>query len=95
MIGFELLFYDGKKELVTVAKNKEKIRISFVYVELVIIYLNAYYYSSGLPKILCFEDVLSNTIQSELDRFLGNYQKEQEFVGSSLTPNMPHNFFQQ
>jgi hypothetical protein len=31
MIGFELLIYDGKKELVTVAKNKEKIRISFVY----------------------------------------------------------------
>jgi hypothetical protein len=52
MIGFELLIYDGKKELVTVAKNEEKIRISFVYVELVIIYLNAYYYSSGLPKIL-------------------------------------------
>jgi len=56
MIGFELLIYDGKKELVTVAKNKEKIRISFVYVELVIIYLNAYItiynYSSGLAKIL-------------------------------------------
>ena len=56
MIGFELLIYDGKKELVTVAKNNEKIRISFVYVELVIIYLNAYItihnYSSGLPKIL-------------------------------------------
>jgi hypothetical protein len=55
MIGIDHLINDGKKELVIVAKNKEKIRISFASVELVTIYFEMNFitiqnYSSGLLK---------------------------------------------
>jgi hypothetical protein len=55
MIGIELLINDGKKKWLLLPKNKEKIRISFVSVELVTTYFEMHFitihnYSSGLPK---------------------------------------------